>query len=358
MAMALRLAARGVNSTHPNPRVGCVVVADGEVAGQGWHRFAGGEHAEIIALKEAGKRAHGATMYLNLEPCSHHGKTPPCVNAVLKAGLGRVVIAAPDPNPQVDGRGIEMLRAAGVAVTLGIGKQQAQQLNRGFIKRMVHGRPWITLKMAVSLDGKTAMASGESQWITGPAARRDAHKLRAASAAILTGVGTVLRDDPHMTARLDGIVRQPLRIILDTHLSTPPRARILQPPGEVLIITAAADRPPALMRKPGVEIVVCRQHGGRIDLAQVMALLAEREINELMVESGPRLSGSMLRQGLVEQVVVYMAPDLLGDAARGMFSLGLERLADKRPLKFREVRMLGRDLRLSLDVAAADAAAE
>lgn len=354
MALALALAARGVNTTHPNPRVGCVVVTDGAVAGEGWHRFAGEEHAEIIALRQAGKRARGATLYLTLEPCCHHGKTPPCVNAVIKAGISRAVIAMEDPNPLVNGAGISALRGAGIAVTLGVGKQPAQKLNRGFCKRILHGRPWVTLKMAVSLDGKTAMASGESRWITAEAARRDAHKLRASSSAILTGVGTVLRDDPKMTARLEGVERQPLRVVLDSHLSTPQQAKILQPPGRALIFTAAGnDRDAELLRVDAVEVIPCGERAGQIDLQQVMAELAGREINELMLEAGPRLSGSMLKQRLVDQVIIYMAPDLLGNDARGMFNLpGLETMADKHHLAFRDARMIGGDLRLSLDVVA------
>ena len=356
MARALALAANGINTTHPNPRVGCVVVAGGAVVGEGWHRNAGGEHAEIIALKQAGKSAKGATLYLTLEPCSHHGRTPPCVDAVIKAGIRRAVIAMEDPNPVVNRAGISALQRAGIDLIEGVGKRPAQRLNRGFCKRMTAGRPWVTLKMAVSLDGKTAMASGESQWITSEAARRDAHKLRASSSAILTGVGTVLRDDPKMTARLEQVERHPLRVILDSNLSTPAQARILRPPGNTLIITTAGnDKDAELLSGDGVEVVACREQAGQIDLRQVMTELAEREINELMLEAGPRLSGNMLKQRLVDQVIIYMAPDLLGHDARGMFNIpGLESIADKHRLAFRDVRMVGRDLRLSLDIAASE----
>ena len=365
MARALALAAKGINTTHPNPRVGCVVVSGGAVAGEGWHRTAGGEHAEIIALKQAGKRAQGATLYVTLEPCCHHGRTPPCADAVIAAGVSRAVIAMEDPNPLVDGGGVAALRRAGIAVTLGVGAQTARRLNRGFAKRLASGRPWVTLKMAASLDGKTALASGESQWITTEAARRDAHKLRAAGSAILTGVGTVLRDDPRMTARLDDLERQPLRVILDSHLSTPRRAKILQPPGRVLIITAArgddaarlSDDAKRLSDAGGgnVEVIACREHGGRVDLKQVMRELAAREINELLLEAGPRLSGGMLKAQLVDEVVVYLSPDLLGNDARGMFDLpGLAAMTERRRLKFRDVRRVGGDLRLSLDIADAD----
>ena len=370
MARALALAAKGINTTHPNPRVGCVIVNDGAVVGEGWHRLAGQDHAEIIALKRAAKRAKGATLYLTLEPCTHHGRTPPCVTALIKAGIRRVVIAMQDPDPRVNGGGMEALQKAGVEVTLGVGKHAAQQLNRGFCQRILHARPWVTLKMAVSLDGKTALANGMSQWITSEAARRDAHRLRAASSAILTGVGTVLRDDPKMTARptddmddmgdtgdMGDIERQPLRVILDSHLSTPRQAKILQPPGKTLIITTSNEPDAEWLSGDAVEVIPCRPstsvNAGGIDLQQVMTELAEREINEVMLEAGPRLSGNMLKARLVDQVVIYMAPNLLGNDARGMFDIpGLERMADKHRLAFRDVRMVGADLRLCLDIIA------
>lgn len=365
MARALALAARGINSAHPNPRVGCVIVAAGEVVGEGWHRRAGGEHAETIALRAAGRRAAGACAYLNLEPCSHYGRTPPCADALIEAGIGRAVIAISDPNPRVDGGGIAALRQAGVDVTLGVGAAAAEKLNRGFCARFTAGRPFVTLKMAATIDGKTALANGESQWLTGEAARRDAHKLRAASSAILTGAGTVLRDDPRMTARLDdagdGAGRQPLRVILDGNLSTPPSANILRAAGRALIITAPAGVEAAeadALRGPGVEVIACRARRGRIDLAQVMRELAAREVNELLVEAGPRLSGALLKSRLVDQVVLYLAPDALGGGARGMFeSPALESLAARHRLEFADARRVGRDLRLTLDVGDGDSAA-
>lgn len=366
MARALQLAARGINTTHPNPRVGCVIVAAGAVVGEGWHRRAGGEHAEITALRQAGRRAAGATLYLNLEPCAHTGRTPPCADAVIQAGIGRAVIAMCDPNPRVDGGGVAALRRAGIDVTLGVGAQAAQLLNRGFCARFTAGRPWVTLKMAASIDGKTALGSGESQWITGAAARRDAHKLRAASSAILTGAGTVLRDDPRMTVRLgdgdgdgESTARQPLRVILDGNLSTPAAAKILHAPGRALIITADANADSAAgMRGPGVEVIACRARAGRIDLAQVMRELAAREVNDLLVEAGPRLSGALLKRRLVDQVVLYLAPDLLGGGARGMFDLpAIDSLAGRHRLRFADARRVGRDLRLTLDVVGADSAA-
>lgn len=328
------------------------MVNNGAVVGEGWHRFAGEAHAEIIALKQAGKLAKGATMYSTLEPCCHHGRTPPCVNAVIKSGIKRTVIAMQDPNPLVNGGAITALERADIAVTLGVGKQAAQTLNRGFYKRIVQGRPWVTLKMAVSLDGKTAMASGQSQWITDAAARHDAHKLRASSSAILTGIGTVLSDNPAMTARLDApLARQPLRVILDSDLRTPAQANILKPPGRALIITTKNNPDVTQLSSESVEVITGCEHTGQVDLHQVMVELSRREINELLLEAGPRLSGSMLQQNLVDQVVIYMAPDLLGNEARGMFNIpGLKMIADKRKMKFREVRRVGRDLRLSLDV--------
>ncbi|CAJ2376253.1 MAG: fused diaminohydroxyphosphoribosylaminopyrimidine deaminase/5-amino-6-(5-phosphoribosylamino)uracil reductase [Arenicellales bacterium IbO2] len=368
MARAHRLALGGVNTTHPNPRVGCVLVRDGEVVGEGGHQYAGEDHAEIIALRHAGKRAAGATAYLTLEPCIHHGRTPPCARELIKAGIARAVVAMEDPNPSVKSGGIAELQHAGISVRVGVGGNRARELNRGFCKRMTKGRPWVTLKMAASLDGKTAMASGESRWITCEAARRDVHRMRAACSAILTGAGTVLRDDPAMTARPDGganaeDARQPLRVILDGNLSTPPQAKILRPPGNALVITTAGnDRDAELLRADNVEVITCRARAGRIDLRQVMEELAAREINELLVEAGPRLAGSMLQLQLVDEIVLYVAPALLGADASGMFGIdGLETLADARALtgiSFRDVRRVGADLRITLEVAPRDSLGE
>lgn len=352
MARALELAAKGTCTTHPNPRVGCVITRNGVVVGEGWHRFAGEPHAEIHALRQAGRHAKGATLYVNLEPCCVHGRTPPCTDAIIKAGISRVVCAMEDPNPQVNGVGIATLRQAGISVDVGTNQQHALRLNRGFVRRITRGVPWVTLKIAASLDGKTAMASGESQWITSEAARRDAHRLRAASAAVVTGIGTVLRDNPRMTARLPGIRRQPLRVILDSRLSTSVDAAILAEPGNVLIMTdpeivADADRYP----QKNVEVVGCAMQGGGIDPQAVLSELGRREVNEVMLEAGSRLSGAMLARGLVDELVVYMAPDLLGGDAHDMFLIpGIEALADRRRLSFRDIRTVGRDLRLTLDI--------
>ena len=352
MARALRLAEQGIATSHPNPRVGCVITRNGVVVGEGWHRFAGEPHAEVNALREAGRLAQDGTLYVNLEPCCHHGRTPPCTDAIIRAGISRVVCAMEDPNPLVNRAGISALQHAGIAVDVGVAHDRALHLNRGFVRRVTRGIPWVTLKIAVSLDGKTALASGESQWITSEAARQDAHRVRSASAAIVTGIGTVLRDNPRMTARLPDVERQPLRVILDSRLSTPVDAAILQEPGNVLILTnpecvSDAD----LYSQKNVEIMGCAMRGGSVDLRSVLEELGRREINDVMLEAGARLSGSMLAQGLVDDLVVYMAPDLLGDGARGMFGIpGIDSMPDKHRLSFRDLRRIGRDLRIVLDV--------
>ncbi len=361
MARALKLAEKGRFSTHPNPRVGCVITKNGVIVGEGFHQVTGQAHAEVYALKQAGKYAEGATLYVNLEPCCHHGRTPPCTDAIIKAGIRRVVIAMEDPNPMVNRAGISALQNAGIEVDTGINTDSAHWLNRGYVKRIMTGTPWVTLKIAVSLDGKTAMENGESQWITSEQAREDAHLLRASSSAILTGIGTVLRDDPQMTARPASeesraalADRQPLRIIVDSRLSTPTDARILSQPGEVLIVTSPSElSDAALYPQSNIEVTGCDMTGGSINLMSLMNMLGEREINNLMLEAGARLSGSMLQARLVDEIVVYMAPDLLGSNARGMFRIpGLEAIADKLKLEFRDVRRVGRDLRLTLSVGA------
>lgn len=350
MAQALKLAAKGLFTTHPNPRVGCVITRNGVVVGEGWHRLAGEPHAEINALRQAGKFARGGTLYVNLEPCCFQGRTPPCTDAIIKAGVRRVVCAMEDPNPRVNHAGIAALRQAGISVDMGLNRQHALRLNRGYVRRVTRGVPWVTLKTAVSLDGKTALASGESQWITSEVARRDAHRLRASSAALVTGIGTVLRDNPRMTPRLTGVSRQPIRVILDSRLSTPADAAILKEPGSVLIMTdpelvADADRYP----QKNVEVVGCAKQGDSIDLKAVLSELGRREVNEVMLEAGPQLSGAMLAQGLVDELIVYMAPDLLGGDAQDMFLIpGIDTMEDRKRLSFRDLRMIGRDVRLTL----------
>jgi diaminohydroxyphosphoribosylaminopyrimidine deaminase/5-amino-6-(5-phosphoribosylamino)uracil reductase len=357
MAKALKLAGKGKNTTHPNPRVGCVIVQNGVIVGDGYHRFAGEPHAEVNALKHAGRYAEGATMYVNLEPCCHHGRTPPCTDAIIKAGISRVVIAMEDPNPQVNRAGISTLQNAGIVVQTGINRERAAWLNRGFVRRINQGVPWVTLKIAISLDGKTAMENGKSQWITSEPARQDAHRVRAENAAILTGIGTVLRDNPKMTARIPDLERQPLRVILDSRLSTPTSAAILEAPGDVLIITSPSETGDAeIYSQKNVEVISCGMVGSSIDLKQVLLELGSREINNLMLEAGSRLSGAMLQQDLVDELIVYMAPDLLGSSARGMFQIpGLESIEDKYQFGFRDVRQVGRDLRLTLRAAIAKA---
>lgn len=360
MAHALRLAEQGRYSTAPNPRVGCVIVRDGVLVGEGWHRRAGGPHAERHALAAAAERARGATVYVTLEPCSHHGRTPPCADALVEAGVGRVVCAMVDPNPRVAGRGIARLEAAGIATLVGVQAAAAEALNPGFVQRMRAGRPLVRCKLAASLDGRTAMADGESRWITSEQARADVQRLRAGSGAILTGVETLLADDPSLNVRLapealPGLmpgdpVLQPLRVVLDSRWRTPPTARMLGLPGTTLVVGATPDpgRQRALVAA-GAETLVCGGADGRVDLAALLAELARREINEALIESGPTLAGAALAAGLVDELVVYLAPHLMGDCARGLVRLpGVEQMADRLALIFVDVRRIGPDLRLLL----------
>jgi diaminohydroxyphosphoribosylaminopyrimidine deaminase/5-amino-6-(5-phosphoribosylamino)uracil reductase len=357
MARALRLAERGLYTTDPNPRVGCVLVRDGAVVGEGWHERAGGPHAEIHALREAGSRAAGATAYVTLEPCCHHGRTPPCSDALLGAGVQRVIAAREDPNPRVAGNGLRVLQGAGVEVHSGLLAVQAAALNPGFVMRMSHGRPWVRCKLAMSLDGRTALASGESRWVTGDAARRDVHRLRARSSAILTGIATLLADDPFLTVRLDedpeAEIRQPLRVVLDSRLRTPPDARLLEQPGETLILTGEAGvRIRERFAQPRVTVVSLPLVAGRMDLDAVMRYLAGREINEVHLEAGATLCGALLQAGLVDELIVYMAPHLLGDAARGLFSLpGLVQMNERIALSIQDIRAVGRDWKITAAVS-------
>jgi diaminohydroxyphosphoribosylaminopyrimidine deaminase/5-amino-6-(5-phosphoribosylamino)uracil reductase len=351
MARALGLARRGLYGADPNPRVGCVLVRDGTIVGEGWHEYAGEAHAEILALEAAGERARGATAYVTLEPCCHYGRTPPCTDALLSAGIARLAAAMSDPNPQVAGKGFAILRGAGVTVECGLLEAEARALNPGFIQRMTEGRPFVRLKLAMSLDGRTALASGESWWLTGEAARQDVQRLRARSSAILTGVGTVLADDPGLNVRLLGAIRQPLRVILDTELRMSPTARTLSLPGLVLIFTAVVDpAAQAPLRAAGAEIVVSpRADTGGLDLGAVMAELPRRECNELQVECGSTLAGALLQARLVDELVIYLAPLLLGDKARGLFALPeLTRMSGRTELEIVETRAVGRDWRLIL----------
>jgi diaminohydroxyphosphoribosylaminopyrimidine deaminase/5-amino-6-(5-phosphoribosylamino)uracil reductase len=348
MARAIQLARKGRYTTDPNPRVGCVLVRDGGVIGEGWHVKAGQGHAEVEALKST-PDAKGATAYVTLEPCSHQGRTPPCCDALIKAGVSRVVAAMQDPNPLVSGRGLEKLKAAGIEVTCGILLEDAQALNRGFIKRMTDNRPYVRSKLAMSLDGRTAMASGESKWITSDKSRADVQRLRAESSAILTGINTVLADDPALNARVEGDILQPVRVVLDTHLNMPVSAQMAKLPGRSLILTCAENQQKQqALQQAGFEVYQLASKNGRPDLHAVMEFLAGQQINELLVEAGAVLNGALLDEGLVDEVIIYMAPCVLGDQGRGLFKLpGLQQMADKKQLKLRDVRQVGPDLKLT-----------
>ncbi len=351
MSEALELAHRAIGLSDPNPRVGCVIcAADGRVIGRGHTQAAGEAHAEIMALRDAaaqGADVRGASVYVTLEPCAHHGRTPPCCDALIRAGIARVVIAIEDPNPLVGGQGAARLRAAGIAVEAGPGSAESRELNIGFFSRMQRARPWLRMKAAVSLDGRSALANGVSQWITGPLARADGHAFRRRAGALLTGVGTVLDDDPRLDVRGVPIARPPLRVIDDSRLQTPPGARILEPPGQVLIYAAEPDgeRRAGLLER-GAEIALLPGPGGKVDLAAMLADLAQRRINELHVEAGHKLNGSFVRERLVDEFLVYLAPKLLG-SGRELAALGpLERLEDALELRFVSVTPIGDDLRL------------
>ena len=355
MARALQLARRGLYGTTPNPRVGCVLVRDGRIIGEGWHQQAGLPHAEAVALAAlaaAGATARGATAYVTLEPCSHFGRTPPCADALIGAGVARVVVAMQDPNPLVAGQGLAQLAAAGIEVGSGLLQAEAAELNIGFVSRMTRGRPWLRLKVAASLDGKTALNNGASQWITGPAARRDAHAWRARSCAVLTGIGTVRDDNPRLSVREVQTTRQPLKVVIDSRLETPPDAAVLAG-GNVLIAAAQedADRSAAL-RQRGAEIVILANAHGKVDLAALLLELGRRGINEVLAEAGTRLNGSLLGENCVDELLIYQAPLLMGDSARGMFGLAeLTELAGARHLNIIERRMVGADCRIRARLA-------
>ena len=347
MARALRLAELGLWTTTPNPRVGCLIVKNETIVGEGWHVKAGEAHAEVHALQAAGSAAAGASAYVTLEPCSHHGRTPPCAEALLAAGIKRVVAAMPDPNPLVAGRGLAMLRAAGMAVDCGLLAQEARELNIGFVSRMTRARPWLRLKVAASLDGKTALRNGQSQWLTGAAARRDGHRWRARACAILTGIGTVRDDDPQLSVRDVETARQPLKVVVDSRLQLSPQARLFD--GTPVLVATASENEAraAVLRHCGAEVVVLPNGDGRVDLPALLDELGRRGVNEVHVEGGRGLNGALLEAGLVDELLLYMAPCLVGDAARGVFDVpALESLQDRRLLKIMDVRTVGSDLRL------------
>ena len=347
MRQALALAGRGLYTTTPNPRVGCVVVKDGAVVGTGWHEKAGMPHAEVLALKAAGERARGATLYVNLEPCSHHGRTPPCADAIVAAGVKRVVAAMQDPNPKVVGTGFARLRAAGIDADSGLMEEEARELNIGFVARMTRGRPWVRMKIAASLDGRTALANGKSQWITGEEARADGHRWRARACAILTGHGTVRDDDPQLNVRGVHTPRQPLKVVVDSRFETPLSARVLKD-GKALIAGAVNEKARiAALKGAGADAVIIPNDRGKVELFGLMEELALRELNEIHVEGGHKLNGSLLQAGVVDELLLYLAPSVIGDSGRGMFSMPeLTELSRSTALKIRGVERVGEDLRI------------
>ena len=358
MARALRLAEMGRYSTQPNPRVGCVIVRDGRIVGEAFHQQAGQAHAEILALQQAGEQARGADVYVTLEPCSHQGRTPPCAEALIRARVGQVVIAMRDPNPLVSGCGIEMLEAQGIRTRTGVCAAEAKQLNRGFIRRMTRGRPFVSLKLATSLDGRIAMQSGESVWITSEAARRDVHRLRLESCAIVTGINTVLKDNPKLTARLQQedldpgyslIGRQPLRLVVGSADRLPNDAAIYRQQGETVsvVATEVADSDPC----PGETVTIPGREGG-VHLPALLDWLGKREINNLLVETGGTLAASFVRQGLVDELIVYQSPDIMGASAQAMINLpDILKMSEKIKFEYRDLRTIGRDLKLTLTPA-------
>lgn len=362
MARAIALAEKGLYTTDPNPRVGCVIVKDNEIIGEGWHQRAGSPHAEINALEGITEQARGATVYVSLEPCCHHGRTPPCTDALIAAQVKRVVIASLDPNPLVASQGVEQLKNAGIEVSYGVLDKEAEQLNPGFLKRMRHQLPYVRCKIAMSMDGRTAMASGESQWITGDVARADVHRWRARSTAIMTGIGTVLQDNPSLNARLTKPEireyaftddHQPVRVVLDTHLRFPPDAKMLDLPGNVLIYTASNNEGDIRrLQECGAEVQQVDQDESGLQLDVVLKDLARRKVNELMIEAGATLNGALVSRSLVDEFIFYMAPSIMGDSAKGAFHLpAIHKMSDKIQLSVRETRQIGADWRIIAHLA-------
>ena len=349
MNRAIQLARKGLYSTHPNPRVGCVLVKDQQIIGEGYHRKAGEAHAEVNALANADQSVEGASCYVTLEPCSHQGKTGPCADALIKAGVGEVIVAMQDPNPLVAGQGIAKLEAAGIIVTVGVCEAQARGLNPGFIKRMQTGLPQVTLKIGASIDGRTAMASGESQWITSEESRQDVQRLRAKSSAILTGVATVIADDPSLNVRdesLETLGRHPLRVVLDSHFRFPKQAKMLDLEGETLIMTGLE-----IDQDNVVQVAITEDY--QVDLRAALEKLAELEINEVLVEAGPTLSGALIQAGLVDELIIYLAPKLLGSAAKPLVHLpGLEKLADCVQLDIQSMKKIGEGVEQNICITA------
>lgn len=352
MARAIQLAQQGLYTTQPNPRVGCVIVKDGNIISEGFHERAGQAHAEVMALRQAGQHAQGATAYVTLEPCAHFGKTPPCANALVAANVARVVMASLDSNPLVAGKGQAILENAGIATTVGVLEGEAKALNKGFFRRMQGGLPYVRLKMAASLDGRTAMQSGESKWITGSEARRDVQKLRAQSGAIITGIGTVLADNPSLTVRpedwLDwhyGEVVQPLRVVFDSQLAMPIDAQILSTQGVIIVTEQHLQHPKTqALQAKGVEVWAFANRENM--LQKTLVKLAQYGINDVLVEAGANLAGAFMQAQLVDELIVYIAPTLLGSEARPMFNLPLSQMAQQYRLQQTDLRMVGQDIRL------------
>lgn len=356
MARALELARKGVYSTHPNPRVGCVIVRDGEIVGEGWHVRAGEPHAEVHALRQAGDKAKDATAYVTLEPCSHHGRTPPCADALVNAGVARVVAAMQDPNPDVAGRGLLRLMGAGIAVQSGVLESEARALNKGFLKRMEHGLPYVRVKLAMSLDGRTAMASGESQWITGPEARSAVQRLRAQSSVVLTGADTVLADNARLTVRPDELglnaeltalaaTRPPLRVLVDGRLRVPLDAPFFKA-GNALVVTCAAASARERYHDEGHDMLALPSSGGHVDLRKLLVELAARGVNDVLVEAGPKLAGAFTRLGLVDEFQIFVAGKFMGSSARPLLDLPLAQMSEALELKIVEMRAVGNDWRV------------
>ncbi len=352
MRRALDLAERGLYTTTPNPRVGAVVVKDNRVIGEGWHQVAGEPHAEVNAIRDAKQKSgdtavKGAAVYVTLEPCSHHGRTPPCADLLVNEGITRVVAAMEDPNPKVAGQGFATLRAAGIDVRVGLLESEARELNVGFIARMTRGLPWVRLKVAASLDGKTALTNGKSQWITGPEARKDGHAYRARACAILTGIGTVMEDNPQLTVREVTTPRQPLKVIVDSNLQIALDAKILQE-GKVLMVHAGgSDDAVKALVGAGLEVLSLPNSAGKVDLPALMKTLAQRNLNEVHVESGFKLNGSLLRENCVDELLIYFAASFIGHSGQGMFNLPeLTDLEERRKVRIHRVNQLGADLRL------------
>lgn len=356
MARALELARKGVYSTHPNPRVGCVIVRDGAIVGEGWHVRAGEPHAEVHALRQAGDKAKDATAYVTLEPCSHHGRTPPCADALVTAGVARVVAAMQDPNPDVAGRGLLRLMSAGIAVQSGVLESEARALNKGFLKRMEHGLPYVRVKLAMSLDGRTAMASGESQWITGPEARSAVQRLRAQSSVVLTGADTVLADNARLTVRPDELglnaeltalaaTRPPLRVLIDGRLRVPLDAPFFKA-GSALVVTCAAASARERYHDEGHDMLALPSSGGHVDLRKLLVELAARGVNDVLVEAGPKLAGAFTRLGLVDEYQIFVAGKFMGSSARPLLDLPLAQMSEALELKIVEMRAVGNDWRV------------